>query len=358
MWLTVVGNRGFYPIKVRTTGGCDLRLLSSVKDVSAIPTAGNNLIIVALVDHVIHFRIFDDDGNVVVNTDGKKLANKSSQIAALARQLDSLWPPHELTWSEEGQAIAAVTSIVGHISPAFKAREKEQAYMYGLAIDKRAMDRSIEQAKSRFQPIFHNFWIALFVLVSITCILMSGLTLIFYRWWRNPADTANFKTNFMKLDFQFLRSLLGCSYDSEPAKDHPCRGRVLYLLFAQTVLAATAMSLSLPVVSALRSEQACIRFQPMGVAISSSACFPGFNVDLSGDVVAGDHNAHTSLLSQTGGEGDFSPGVDQSMDLPILEAETIPKSSHCDYDRRLSFHPHPHDISNRVPKTSSPSSGQ
>ena len=66
--------------------GCDLRLMSSVNDVSGIPTAGKNLIIVAAVDKVLHFRIFDDDGKAVVDTDEKRLteqgpANRRSQEA-------------------------------------------------------------------------------------------------------------------------------------------------------------------------------------------------------------------------------------------------------------------------------------
>jgi hypothetical protein len=77
--------------------GCDLRLMSSVKDVNGIPTAGKNLIIVAAVDNVLHFRIFDLDGKVVLDTDEKHLAEQARQIEDLRKQLESLWPPHELT---------------------------------------------------------------------------------------------------------------------------------------------------------------------------------------------------------------------------------------------------------------------
>ena len=97
--------------------GCDLRLMSSVKDVSGIPTAGKNLIIVAAVDNVLHFRIFDLDGKVVLDTDEKRLAEQGRQIKDLRKQLESLWPPHELTGSERGCVITTVTSIVGHTPP-------------------------------------------------------------------------------------------------------------------------------------------------------------------------------------------------------------------------------------------------
>ena len=94
--------------------GYDLRLMSSVNDVSGIPTAGQSLIIVAVVDHVLHFRIFDGDGKVVVDTDEKRLTEQAPQIEDLRKRLESLWPPHELTKSEKGRVIDDVTSIFGH----------------------------------------------------------------------------------------------------------------------------------------------------------------------------------------------------------------------------------------------------
>ena len=69
---------------------CDLRLMFSVHDVSHIPTVGKSLIIVAVVDDVLHFRIFEDDGKTFVNTDEKlpvalaSPASRRSQEAARA----------------------------------------------------------------------------------------------------------------------------------------------------------------------------------------------------------------------------------------------------------------------------------
>jgi len=97
-----------------TIGYEDLRLMSPVNDVSGIPTAGKNLTIVAVVDNVLHFRIFDRDGKVVVDTDEKKLTEHAQQIEDLRKQVESLRPPHELTRVEAVGVIAAATSIVGH----------------------------------------------------------------------------------------------------------------------------------------------------------------------------------------------------------------------------------------------------
>ena len=94
--------------------GYRLRLMSSVKDVSGIPTAGESLIIVAVAHHVLHFRIFDGDGQMVVDTDARRLPEQAQPIERLRQRLERLWRPHELTQGEKVQVITSVTSIVGH----------------------------------------------------------------------------------------------------------------------------------------------------------------------------------------------------------------------------------------------------
>jgi DNA-directed RNA polymerase specialized sigma24 family protein len=88
--------------------------MSSVKDVRDIPTEGKNLIILATVDNLFHFRIFDGHGKVVVDTDERRLKEQAGRIDDLRKRLENLWPPHELTGSEKVQVIDAVTSIVDH----------------------------------------------------------------------------------------------------------------------------------------------------------------------------------------------------------------------------------------------------
>ena len=79
--------------------GYDLRLMPPVNDVNGIPTGGKNLIIVAAVNRVLHFRIFDGDGKVVVDTDEKRLTEQARLIKSLGKQLEILWPSHVLTTS-------------------------------------------------------------------------------------------------------------------------------------------------------------------------------------------------------------------------------------------------------------------
>ena len=113
---------GFSPVPLQPPAGrtfpvpgYDLRLMSLVDDVGGIPTVGKRLIIVAAVKNVLHFRIFDGDGQMVVDTDETKLTTQGGPIENLRKQLESLWPPHKLTESEKARVIAAVTSIVGYI---------------------------------------------------------------------------------------------------------------------------------------------------------------------------------------------------------------------------------------------------
>jgi internalin A len=94
--------------------GCDLRLMSSMNDVSGMPREGKNLIVIATVSKALHFRIFDPDGKTVVDTDEKSLTHKVQQIEDLKGQVKTLWPPHKLNGNEKDRLIAAVTSIVGH----------------------------------------------------------------------------------------------------------------------------------------------------------------------------------------------------------------------------------------------------
>ena len=51
---------------------------------------------------------------MIVDTDERTLTEQSQKVDVLRTQLESFWPPHELTTSEKGGVIAAVTSMVGH----------------------------------------------------------------------------------------------------------------------------------------------------------------------------------------------------------------------------------------------------
>jgi hypothetical protein len=98
---------------------CELQFMPSVAGVSDIPKTGKSLAILAVVDHVFHFRVFDGDANMVVDIDEKSLTQSARQIQDLREQLADLWPPHELSEFEKVRIIAALTSIIGHTSVEF-----------------------------------------------------------------------------------------------------------------------------------------------------------------------------------------------------------------------------------------------
>jgi len=117
-----IDESNYYYIKINnepelsdTVGRYDLRLMSPVNDVKSIPTAGESLIVVAALDNVLHFRIFDGSGKMIVDTDEKKLTQGARLIDDLRKEVESLRAPHELTKGEQDRVIAVVTSIVGKV---------------------------------------------------------------------------------------------------------------------------------------------------------------------------------------------------------------------------------------------------
>ena len=97
--------------KART--GYDLKLLPSVKDVAGIPANGKDLIVVAAVDNVLHFRVFDSDGKIDVDTDETKLTKQARQVDDVRNKLASLGTIRELSDGDKAPIIAAVTSLLG-----------------------------------------------------------------------------------------------------------------------------------------------------------------------------------------------------------------------------------------------------
>jgi hypothetical protein len=102
--------------RVRRDGliGFNLQLKSPVNDVSDLPTEDKNLILVAEIHGVIHFRIFAPDGQLVVDINEDRLPDQAQQIAELRSLLGDKWGASELSQSDNNSIITAVTSIVGY----------------------------------------------------------------------------------------------------------------------------------------------------------------------------------------------------------------------------------------------------
>jgi multidrug efflux pump subunit AcrA (membrane-fusion protein) len=97
--------------------GYDVRLMPSLSEVSAMPHNAHSLIIVSEVKGVLYFRVFAENGKMIVDTDEAKVLEDpmpelSHQLDQLRAQLKTLWPPHQLTRVEKGDVITAVTNLV------------------------------------------------------------------------------------------------------------------------------------------------------------------------------------------------------------------------------------------------------
>jgi multidrug efflux pump len=90
-----------------------------VKDLGEISQEGKNLIIVAAVGKMLHFRVFDGLGKMTGDVDEKDVKEKevAEKLKELKKQLDTSWPPRELTKADKGKIKSAVATIVGY-SPA------------------------------------------------------------------------------------------------------------------------------------------------------------------------------------------------------------------------------------------------
>src|SRR5262249_40889021 len=85
----------FYNLDRRSTGGVGLQLITPADGVDGIPKTGRNLVVIAGLGDVLHLRVFDGDGRIVLDADETRLVAQAGPIAALKAQLENLWPPHQ-----------------------------------------------------------------------------------------------------------------------------------------------------------------------------------------------------------------------------------------------------------------------
>jgi hypothetical protein len=107
-----LASQGLILDRVKQFRHFDLRLIRAVKGVSDIPTSGESLIIIAVVENVFHFRIFDSDRKMVVDTDEKKLPEQALQIDELRQQLAGLWS-HRPDANETRLSLTDADGLVG-----------------------------------------------------------------------------------------------------------------------------------------------------------------------------------------------------------------------------------------------------
>src|SRR5262249_1978834 len=78
---------------------------------------GKRLVVIARVRDMLHFRIFDSDGKMIVDTDESRLTDRSSQVATLKLLLNDPYSESQLSPMGKRKVIATVESIVRHVPP-------------------------------------------------------------------------------------------------------------------------------------------------------------------------------------------------------------------------------------------------
>jgi hypothetical protein len=128
----------------------DLRLMSW-GDGTGVPTSGNNLVIVGTDNHnLLHIRIFDEDGNRVMDTDETKLPPAQAQaILILKYQLPGWLPPH---FADDAKVLREVSSIVGQtLRPHYRSETIVCERAVG-APDRLSHDLAVFTASGKFFP--------------------------------------------------------------------------------------------------------------------------------------------------------------------------------------------------------------
>jgi multidrug efflux pump subunit AcrA (membrane-fusion protein) len=106
--------------------GVDLRLMS-VKRLSDLPSAGRALVILANVQDMLYFRIFDPDGRMVVDTDEDRLRDQSEKIKEtkqLVREL--MLAQRSVSRGKNGIVPAWAEKVTGEKAPRISPLDKDR----------------------------------------------------------------------------------------------------------------------------------------------------------------------------------------------------------------------------------------
>jgi tetratricopeptide (TPR) repeat protein len=95
--------------------GYEVMLLPSVTSRDELPEQGFSRIVVASVHGTLCIRVFERDGNLLVDTDESQLPEKAKDFEKFKETLkeEELWAPHRLTKGETNRVINTVSSLVG-----------------------------------------------------------------------------------------------------------------------------------------------------------------------------------------------------------------------------------------------------
>jgi hypothetical protein len=114
-----MGPGGLNPNRPHFPKTYEVRLMNPVSDPREIPAEGENLVVVALVDRVMTFRVFDAEGKRVVDVSENGLRRKAEPIGSLRRSLAPFWTAIDLDKATKAAIAARVFDIVDYTPSGF-----------------------------------------------------------------------------------------------------------------------------------------------------------------------------------------------------------------------------------------------
>jgi heparan-alpha-glucosaminide N-acetyltransferase len=112
MIVLATGGLGFVEMARQTR--YDVKVLAPTNDLVILPKEGKNQVVVADINHVLHIRIFDGDGKMVVDKDETRFPDQAQQLAELRQWIESIAPGQELTPGQKGLILDRIAPFIGH----------------------------------------------------------------------------------------------------------------------------------------------------------------------------------------------------------------------------------------------------
>jgi hypothetical protein len=133
-----------------------LQLMPSVKDVKEMPRRGANLIVVASLEDVLHFRVFDESGILVVDNDEKSVKLKTPHIDELRKHLADFRTTQDLADTEKDRVATIVMSILEDRAPKFGEDGALANFTSAVEHQKRVIALENKRAWFRTKPVLEK----------------------------------------------------------------------------------------------------------------------------------------------------------------------------------------------------------
>jgi RNA polymerase sigma factor (sigma-70 family) len=148
---SVVNHRAIEHLR-KKNGNQKLRLIPYLESEAKLPRRGTFLVVVALVRHLLHFRVFNRGGLMSHDANEVMLPEQAREMQELRDRLERLWPPPRPSRKEANDVIAAVRSILG-IRPEMVIVPEDPVDRDPLAEDRAIHAEAIIRLKASLQSL-------------------------------------------------------------------------------------------------------------------------------------------------------------------------------------------------------------